>query len=62
MPSQLARSLLAVADCEAHEAAAAALARLLDAPMPLQASTLLCMGPDLSAAAQSALLRPTLGR
>ncbi|CAE7440143.1 unnamed protein product, partial [Symbiodinium sp. KB8] len=69
MPRQLARSLLAVADCEADdarrgisaddEAAAAALDRLPDVPMPLQATMLLCMGPDgyLSAAAQSALLR-----
>ena len=73
MPRQLARSLLAVADCEADdarrgssaddEAAAAALGRLRDAPMPLQATMLLCMGPDgyLSAAAQSALLESYAG-
>ena len=70
MPRQLARSLLAVADCEAHdarrgisaddEAAAAALARLLDAPMPLQTAKkrttmLVCMGPEayLSALVES---------
>ena len=72
-PADVAGSLLAVADCEAHEArrnvsaadlaSATALAALPEAPLPLPAALLLCMGPDgyLTAAAQSALLETHAG-
>ena len=71
MPSALAQTLLAVAECEAHDArrdisaadraSAAAFSAMPDAPLPLSAALLLCMEPDgyLTAAAQAAFLEST---
>ncbi|CAE7283556.1 unnamed protein product [Symbiodinium sp. CCMP2592] len=72
-PGQLARSLLALwriakptMPSEAWQrriALASVLTALPDAPLPLQAAIVLCMGPDgyLTAAAQSALLESDAG-
>jgi len=72
-PICIARSLLAIAECEAHDArreigesdrtTAEALVGLPAAPLPLTAAVLMCMGPDgyLTAAAQSALLEAYAG-
>ena len=73
MPTKLARTLLAVAESDAHDGArhvmqedvetATALTGMPDAPLPLAAATLLCMAPDgyLTAATQSALLESYAG-
>ena len=73
MPTTLARTLLAVAECDAHDGArhvmqedvetATALTGMPDAPVPLAAAILLCMAPDgyLTAATQSALLESYAG-
>ena len=73
LPSGLAQTLLAVAECEAHDAlrfisaadraSAAALAAMPDAPLPLLAALLLCIAPDgyLTAAAQAAFLESYAG-
>ena len=73
MPSALAQTLLAVAECEAHDtrrdisaadrASAAAFSAMPDAPLPLSAALLLCMEPDgyLTAAAQAAFLESYAG-
>ncbi|OLP81689.1 hypothetical protein AK812_SmicGene37745, partial [Symbiodinium microadriaticum] len=72
-PTGIARTLLAVAECEAHDggwhilqedhATATALTALPDEPLPLAAALPLCMAPDgyLTAAAQSALLESYAG-
>ena len=72
-PSGLAQTLLAVAECEAHDAhqgtstedraSAATLSAMPDAPLPLSTALLLCMAPDgyLTAAAQAALLESYAG-
>ena len=73
LPSGLAQTLLAVAECEAHDAlrdisaadraSASALSAMPDAPLPLSAALLLCMAPDgyLTAAAQAAFLESYAG-
>ena len=73
MPSALAQTLLAVAECEAHDArrdisaadraSAAAFSAMPNAPLPLSAALLLCMEPDgyLTAAAQAAFLESYAG-
>ena len=73
MPTTLARTLLAVAECDAHGGArhvmqedvetATALTGMPDAPVPLAAAIVLCMAPDgyLTAATQSALLESYAG-
>ena len=73
LPSGLAQTLLAVAECEAHDAlrfisaadraSAAALSAMPDAPLPLLAALLLCIAPDgyLTAAAQAAFLESYAG-
>ena len=72
-PSGLAQTLLAVAECEAHDAhratsaedraSAATLSAMPDAPLPLSAAVSVCMAPDGSptAAAQAALLESYAG-
>ena len=74
LPSGLAQTLLAVAECEAHDAlrfisaadraSAAALSAMPDAPLPLLAALLLCIAPDgyLTAAAQAAFLESPTAR
>ena len=73
MPTTLARTLLALAECDAHDGArhvmqedvetATALTGMPDAPVPLAAAILLCIAPDgyLTAATQSALLKSYAG-
>ena len=72
-PTTLARTLLAVAECEALDEGwhikpedrdtATALTAMPDAPLPLAAAVLICMAPDgyLTAAVQSTLLESYAG-